>query len=178
MRSKKSRSGNTSRHSGSYPSKDLRSARQTLRLLREAGGSGQDWYQPSSDAATRWKAIPLLDESLCGRRPHYGQVISDSWSSMPRLALRDVEDGHVRRLELRSGFARLEIVAERARGHWKFVARVYAGRLVQHAFILRVGRLKLLAGSGGFYHWSSAWVPRTIHILSYEDHAIFDGVKW
>lgn len=94
------------------------------------------------------------------------------------MPLRDVADGQIRRLQFRAGKFSLEIVAERTRDHWEFVGRIYSGKEVEHSFVLRVGRLKLLAETDGFYHWSSRAVPRTIQAVSYNDNLNFGEIEW
>jgi len=152
--------------------------RNSHRLLKELGGNPNNWFEPSPDSAARWKSIPLLDEPPKRTRPRTGRVIYDSWKMGPATALRDVPDGQIRRLELQAGRFSLEIVAERARGHWEFVARIYRDKAVEHQFVMLIGQLRLLAGADGFYHWSSKAVLHTVQAVSYEDNLTFGGIEW
>jgi len=153
-------------------------ARRSLRLLREVGHRSQAWFEPSVASAARWKVIPLMDETVQKTRPRHGRVVFDSWEMAPAVALRDVTDGHVRRLALKAGKVTLEIVAERTQDHWEFVGRVYAGNEVQHSYLLEAGRVKLLPQTDGFYHWSSIAVPRTIRVISHQTSLLFGGIRW
>ena len=153
-------------------------ARHSLRLLREVGNSPRAWFEPTVASAARWKAIPLMNEAAPKTRPRFGRVVFDSWEMAPAGALRDIADGHIRRLELKAGKVTLEIVAERAQDHWEFVGRVYAQDAVQNSYVLSVRRLRLLPRTDGFYHWSSISVPHAIRIVSYQDNLVFGDIQW
>jgi hypothetical protein len=132
---------------------------------------------PSGASLERLEAIPLLFET--GRaRALPGKIVYDSWAHGPAVALRDVTDGHVRRVVLRAGKVSLEIVAERRQRDWQFVARVYSGGQVRHGFVLKVGARKLLPGSGGFYQWTSRAVPHSLSLFSYRKNLVFERVSW
>jgi hypothetical protein len=153
-------------------------ARRLLRRLREVGHSPQAWFEPSPASAARWKAIPLIGGVTQRTRPRSGRVVFDSWDMTPAVALRDIVDGHIRRLELKAGRVSLEIVAERTQDHWEFVGRIYANNEIQNSYVLKVGRFNLLPRTNGFYHWSSTSVPRTLRVVSYRNNLVFGGIQW
>ncbi len=132
---------------------------------------------PSSDALDRLEAIPLLNQTADDVPGSSGSVMYDSWEgSAP--AMRDIIPGHLRRVQLKAGKVTLEIVAERQKDEWEFVARVYQGDNVRHDFVIKVGRKKLLAKSGGFFHWTSKSVPRMVELLSYNRNLTFEELTW
>jgi len=150
----------------------------SLRLLREVGNSPQAWFEPSPASAARWKAIPLIEKVTERTRPRSGRVAFDSWDMAPAVALRNIADGHIRRLELKAGRVSLEIVAERTQDHWEFVGRIYANNEIQNSYVLKVGRFNLLPRTNGFYHWSSTSVPRNLRVVSYRNNLVFGGIQW
>ncbi len=160
------------------PSSGPAKARQSLRLLRTIGNSPQGWFEAPAASAARWKAIPLMDEAPQKSRPRNGRVAFDSWEMAPAAALRDIPDGHIRRLELKAGVVTLEIVAERAQDHWEFVGRIYSRNEVQNTYVLKVGRIKLIPRTDGFYHWSSTSVPHAVRAVSYRNNLLFGGIPW
>ena len=133
---------------------------------------------PPDEAVDRYAAIPLLFESLPDQEPMIGRVAYDSQAHGHTVGLRDVTDGYVRRLRLTAGRIVMDLVAERRENQWEFVARVYSGSEVTHDFVLKIGGRKLLAGSGGFFHWSSRSVPRKLRLLSYDTTVLFEGMSW
>lgn len=134
--------------------------------------------QPSDAARQRLESIPLLFTAPKKRRTIQGRIVYDSWAHGPTMALRDATDGHIRRLRLKAGDTTVEILAERGRTDWSFVARVYRRRKVVHDFVLKLGVQKLLAGPGGFYQWTSSRVPRKLALISYDTKLSFDEVRW
>ena len=141
-------------------------------------GSGLGVFEvPSSDALDRCGAIPLLNQTADDIPESSGSVMFDSWAgSAP--AMRDIVPGHLRRVQLKAGKVTLEIVAERQKDEWEFVARAYQGDSVRHDFVIKVGRKKLLAKSGGFFHWTSKSVPRVVELLSYKRNLTFEKLVW
>ena len=133
---------------------------------------------PSEEALKRYALIPLVHRPAGGGATVHGKVAYDSWAYGEPVALRDTTDGFIRRLQLKAKKICLEIVAERRRNSWEFVARVYSGEKVLHDFVLKVGRDKLLPSSGGFYQWSSTKVPATVKLISYEQNVVFDRLSW
>ena len=133
---------------------------------------------PSDKALKRYALIPLCHREAAGSKTFRGKVAYDSWAHGAPVALRDTTDGYIRRLQLKAGKISLEIVAERRRNSWEFVARVYKGEKVLHDFVLKAGRDKLLPSSGGFYQWSSPEVPALVKLISYEQNVVFDKLSW
>jgi hypothetical protein len=158
-------------------SDNLSSSDKIDRFLQLTAQTDQIWTKPSSDAINRWKTIPLFFGGK-GGKSGTGHIISDSWTTAPAVALRDIADGHIRRLELKAGKVVLEIVAERMADHWEFVARVQTKEKIENNYILKVGQIRLLPYSSGFYHWSSTWVPRTIRLISFKRRLVFEKVAW
>jgi len=135
-------------------------------------------YEPTEEAMARLGVIPLLFEKPHDYSGEFGSIAYDSWTEGPAVALRDIADGHVRRLRLRAGKVSLEIVAERTAGRWEFVARAFRGTTVVHDIVLQVGRKKLLSESGGFFRWTSKSVPRRIGLASLRRTYTFERVPW
>jgi hypothetical protein len=154
------------------------SATVVIELLRSISRSHWPPQKPSLAATLRLKTIPVLFSKDMARRIVKGVIISDSWASAPALALRDVADGHIRRLELKSNKVSLEIVAERTRQNWEYTARVYSRNAVENGYVLNAGGVRLLPLSDGFYHWSSSRVPRTIKLISFNNIVVFERVVW
>lgn len=154
------------------------SASGVVKLLRSIARSDWPPKKPSPAAAARWKTIPLLFSIGGIRRIEKGLIVHDSWASAPALALRDVVDGHIRRLELKSKKVSLEIVAERTWHDWEYTARVYSKNAIENRYVLSAGGVRLLPRSDGFYHWSSSRVPRSIRLISFESQILFERVAW
>lgn len=143
----------------------------------EAGWPG--WLErPPSRALARCSAIPLLFDALPGAGGGIMAIKYDSWGSSPVPGLRDLSDGHIRRVTFGSGQLILEVVAERRRNRWEFVGRSYLGDLVTYAFVLRIGRRRLMPDSRGFYAWTSGHVPRKISLLSPDQEIACEGLSW
>ena len=123
----------------------------------------------SISAGRKTRAVPILLR---------GRLISDSWSQVPSVQLRDVGVGMERRLKLEANGIVLDIAAERQRDGWEFVARIYDNNEVTSEFALKVGRQKYMAGSDGFYHWSSRRPPGVFRLLSKALKVEFEKVSW
>ena len=156
---------------------DLGSIEELLKDHSELGLS-QTVFEPSGDALARLSVIPLLFDEPRNPDAGSGSIVYDSWAQGPPVALRDVTDGFVRRVQLKAGNISLEIVAEMNKGRWEFVARVYRGRSVVHDFVMSVGRKKILSESGGYYRWSSKTVPHKIGLTSLEKRLTFERLSW
>ncbi len=141
-------------------------------------GLTQEVFEPSDESVARLSAIPLLFDEPPAASTRAGEVVYDSWSHGPAVALRDITDGHIRRIQLQAGRISVEIVAEKSKGKWEFVARVYRGKKVVHDFVISVGRKKLLSESGGFFRWSSKAVPRRIGLVSTGESLTFKEIAW
>ncbi len=153
--------------------------RKEFDLLREFPVSGQPpLRKPSTQAVDRFAAIPLLYKNSKNVRHIAGAVTFDSWSQQPLAQLRDAGVGLTRRICLEAGSTRLEIMAERKRDGWEFVARVYEAERVSSEYVLRVGRQKLLPRSQGFFHWSSKRAPKVLRLASNGVEIDFEGLKW
>jgi len=134
--------------------------------------------EPSDEAIKRYDLIPLYYGKETSGATVHGKIAYDSWSQGAAVSLRDITEGHVRRIQLRAKNISLEIVAERRQNHWEYIARIYYNQKVTHDFILKVGARKVLPFSGGFYHWTSRTVPGTIKLLSYKQNILFDKLLW
>jgi hypothetical protein len=147
------------------------------KLLQITSSAAQTWAGPSKAAISRWETLPLLFGAESGKS-EAGHIVGDSWYAAPALALRDIDDGHIRWLKLKAGKVTLEIVAERMTDHWEFVARVNSKGKVENNYVLKVGHVRLLPYSEGFYHWSSKWVPRSVKLLSFNRQLNFERILW
>ncbi|MFZ5979536.1 MAG: hypothetical protein ACOYVF_02790 [Candidatus Zixiibacteriota bacterium] len=134
--------------------------------------------EPSEEALQRYELIPLYYGTEKVATTLQGTIAYDSWAQAGAVSLRDVTEGHVRRLQLKAKQISLEIVAERRRDHWEYIARLYFHGKVTHAFVLKAGTRKVLPFSGGFYYWTSKTVPATIKLLSYKQNVLFDKLSW
>jgi len=144
--------------------------------LPDAGGIKP--VPPSKDALQRLLAIPLLCADQASSERIAGRLALDSWQHGPAIALRDVADGHVRRLRFEAGRYVLEMLALRTGQKWEFTARLRHGDRVVHASVLRIGERRLLAQRGGYFCWSSSAVPRKLAVLLLEKQLVFDGILW
>ena len=156
---------------------DFHSIEELLKDQSELGLT-QTVFEPSDEAMARLSVIPLLFDEPQNLATKAGTVTYDSWSHGPPVALRDITDGYIRRIQLQAGKTSLEIVAEMSKGRWEFVARVYRGSSVMHDFVMSIGRKKLLSESGGFYRWSSKTVPHKIGLTSLGKRLTFERLSW
>lgn len=156
---------------------DLSSIEELLKHQRELGAP-EAVFEPPTEAVARLGVIPLLFDEPLNLATGFGAVVYDSWADGPAVAMRDISDGHIRRLKLKSGKVSCEIVAERTKGQWEFVARVYRGTSVMHDFVMSIGKKKLLSESGGFFRWSSKGVPRKISLTSPKERFTFERLSW
>ena len=155
------------------------SCRREFELLSAYSVAGaKPVRKPDADAIERYSAIPLIYEDASARRVVAGSLTFDSWSQKPVAQLRDAGVGLTRRLCLEANGITLEVVAEREQDRWEFVARVYQKKAVSSEYVLRIGRLKLLPKSQGFYHWSSKRAPAKIGLLSQSIEVSFEGLSW
>ncbi len=134
--------------------------------------------QPSSDALSRFKSIPLMFHQPPQVPVLQCPIVYDSSAGGQLVGLRDATDGHIRRIRFGVGNLEMEIVAERRDKAWEFVARVYQDNAVAHSFILRAGSRKLMADAGGFFHWTSDTVPRQLRLVSFEQEVACEVVPW
>lgn len=132
---------------------------------------------PSSDALARIEAIPLLFTAPMQGKLVHGAVAHDSWAQAG-IGLRDVTDGHVRRLQFTAGAIQFELVAERRARQWEFIGRIYTGETVAHDFVLIVGSRRLLPNTGGFFYWSSEKVTRRVRLVSHRETIAFEDITW
>jgi hypothetical protein len=105
-------------------------------------------------------------------------VAEDSWATGARVGLRDIVDGHIRRIVFASSSYRFELVAERRCQQWEFVGRVYYRGRVLNDMVLMLGRQRLIPGLGGFFHWSSKQVVRRLSLMSAERHLTLESPVW
>lgn len=156
---------------------DLKTIEELLKDQQELGLT-KTVYEPSEEAVIRLTAIPLLFGEPRGVATGIGSVAYDSWSDGPSIALRNITDGHIRRLRLQAGKIAVEIVGEMSKGRWEFVARAYRGATVVHDYVLNVGRKRLLSESGGFFKWTSKAVPRKVVLISLRERLMFERLSW
>jgi hypothetical protein len=133
---------------------------------------------PTAEAMERFCNIPLIEDSAVSGSACSGAVVFDSWQDLPAHALRDITDGHIRRLTIKAGSLRLELVAERREQKWEFVARIYSSDKVRHDCLIKAGGRKLLPGSGGFYHWTSKNKPRLVELHTFDQQHVVEGLTW
>lgn len=171
---KSNKPGRTARQ----PKEDRLGPIESLLEQRLESERAETIYEPSDEALARLSVIPLLFEEPATYTSRMGRIAFDSWAEGPAVSLRDVADGHIRRIRLRAGKVSLEIVAERSKGRWEFVARVYRGSSVMHNFVMSIGRKKLLSESGGFFRWTSKAVPHRIGLASFRQTYTFERVPW
>ena len=133
---------------------------------------------PTAEALERFCSIPLIEDSADSGSACTGSVIFDSWQDLPAHVLRDITDGHIRRVTIKAGSLRLELVAERRDQKWEFVARIYASGRVRHDCLIKAGGRKFLPGSGGFYHWTSKNKPRLVELHTFDQQYVVEGLTW
>jgi len=172
------------RHARPKPSKQARRrpSRATIQdnpqIVSDLCAASAAFVTPASEATSRCSAIPLLRRGGPRRGQRDGRVTFDSWAKGAPIAMRDVTDGHIRCLHLAAGALTVEMVAERRQLQWEFVARVYSAKKVLHDCVLRVGNRRLLARTGGFFHWISGSVPHQISLLTFESETSFGRLSW
>jgi hypothetical protein len=131
-----------------------------------------------SEALKRIESIPLISETGDTPKCIAGNVIYDSWRQLHPPMTRDINDGYVRTLKAKAGRITLELVAERRVDDWDFVARIRNGSKVDHSYVLIAGSRRLLAGVGGYFHWTSKQVPRLLKLVSYKQQVVFESMSW
>jgi hypothetical protein len=131
----------------------------------------------SPQALDRISAIPLLFGKESGIEK-IGKVHYDSWSQGQAVVLRDVTGHCVRHVVLKAGRVRVEIIAERRQTDWEFIARIYHKEQILNDSVLKAGNRKLLPSSGGFYRWTSKFVPHAIRVFSYDRNLSFEKLSW
>jgi hypothetical protein len=131
----------------------------------------------SDDALARFGAVPLTSQTLDDLPSELGTLSYDSWAGHAP-AMRNITTGHLRRVQLKAGKLTLEIVAERQKSGWEFVARAYQGEKVRHDLVMKIGRQKFLPKADGFFHWRSGAVPRVLELLSYKRNFLFEELAW
>lgn len=142
----------------------------------DAAGSAT-LLSPSADIVRRWTAVPLLAESEKAVRRTSGRLTFDSWQERS-TAVRDIPDGLVRRLCLKTRNVVLEIVGERRRKTWHFIARIYRDRDAVTGYALKAGRQQVLPGEDGFFAWSSNRPPQHVALLSPDEQVHFEALSW
>lgn len=159
--------------------KDCEDCRTELAVTRFLGtGLPTEYDIPSPDTIERFAATALITDTTTGRTSRAGRMAFDSWKERAVANVRDLPAGLVRRICLRAGSITFEIVAERQRGEWEFVGRVYEGDEPRAGFVLNAGRKKLLPKAGGFFYWSSKTAPRRLTLVSGTTNLEFDSLAW
>jgi hypothetical protein len=155
------------------------SCRATFEILRELGPYGlSPEPEVSESALERFSAVGLGDFKAQSGRVLHGLVSFDSWADRPALELRNSGVGDIRRVCLKAGTLLLEMIAERRRSSWAFVARVYRRGNSDSEVAIRVGQQHLLPQSEGFFHWTSSKAPRSLVVLTPAGEVIFEGLSW
>ena len=134
--------------------------------------------QPSSQALSRYRSIPLLFHQPTRVPVLQCPIVYDSAAQGQLVGLRNAIDGHIRRVRFGVGNLEMEIVAERQDKAWEFVARIYQDSEVGHRFVLHAGSRKLMADASGFFHWSSETVPPHFRLLSFKQEVTCEAVPW
>ena len=120
-----------------------------------------------SDLVARCAAIPVMEQVDRGLRIRPGTIGHDSWSDLPAMALRDIDQGGERRLRLLFGPLTLELVAQRTGSSWQMSARLFGGQGDDRAvYIIRAGRRKITAGEHGMFVWADRQPPRSIELIT------------
>lgn len=107
-----------------------------------------------------------------------GHLISDSWSNLARFQMRDGATDLSRRLLLKAGSVKLELVAEWHLDRWEFAAKVYDRGRASAKFTIAIGRRKIRLGSSGYFYWSSKRPPAKVRLLGESHTIVFDGLSW
>jgi hypothetical protein len=174
----------SAKQTGLSRAKGRRAISQVLDQWLDTAGDGplldshKSLSQPSSEALSRFKSIPLMFHQPTLVPVLQCPIVHDSSAQGQLVSLRNATDGHIRRIRFGVGNLEMEIVAERRDKAWEFVGRVYQDNDVAHRFILRAGSRKLMADAGGFFHWSSESVPRHFRLLSFEQEVTCEVVSW
>jgi len=170
-------------HTGRIPFKahlnQCRPCRELFEALSRFPVAGRASIAPPSvGTVDRFAAVPLIDHPTASIHRITGRLTFDSWADRPAAQIRDITLGMIRRVCLNAGALSLEIVAERRRDCWEFVARVYDKKRVSSEYLLRVGAKSVLPRTQGFYHWSSKGTPRILRLLSRDLQVEFERLSW
>jgi len=153
-----------------------------LALMRMISlGNETELERPSAEAVERFAATGLaggVTDDATDRRRVRGRLPFDSWETRSVANTRDLPEGLVRRMCLTAKGVTLEVVAERLREGWDFVARVYRADKPVARFLLKVGAKRLLPQAGGFYHWTSKAAPKRLVLVSGQTDVEFNDVAW
>jgi hypothetical protein len=134
--------------------------------------------RPDLVSIKRFSAIPTLYQVNRKHKHRKGNLVFDSWASLPAYQLRDIVPDFIRRLCLQAGSIKLEIIAERQQEIWEFTARIYDDNDVSMEWILSAGRRKLYPITFGFYQWSSKNKPHRIKIFNKNYKIDFEKISW
>ncbi len=165
----KKRVASQTRKRASSRTLDITSSMKSLPQFSVSGGS---------DLLDRLSAIPLLFDSSSIKRTVSVPVGEDSWASGKRVGLRDVLDGHLRRIAFTKDPFRFELVAERRQRQWEFVGRFYCRGRVVNDMVLILGRRRVLPGIGGFFHWTSPGVVRHLGLTGPRRTFTLECIVW
>jgi hypothetical protein len=134
--------------------------------------------RPDDEIIKRYASIPLLSATENKVKPLFGKLVFDSWAGIPALQLRDKDQDGMRRLCMRAGRIRLEIIAERQQYNWSFTARVYDDDEIASGWILSAGRDKILPDSLGFYQWNTSKKPHSLKLFNLNNKINFKKISW
>lgn len=148
-------------------------------LLTWSGfGPGQVTWEPPDDLVLKHQAVPLVVASRRPARRVHGQLLLDTWSDRPALAVRLAATGVERRLRFEAGRYVVELVANFVESEWEFVARVYDDQAIAKNFVLKVGGRKISAGRGDCFFWNSKRPPRRLSLLSPDLQVDLEDLQW
>lgn len=176
-------------HGGASPKRRRKLAKSNLRKAIAPARAGnlaglyssaviRSLEQSPVDLLERLSAIPLLVSPQVPLVSASACVAEDSWAAGARVGLRDIVDGHIRRVIFAAGSYRFELVAERRCHQWEFVGRVYYRGRVLNDMVLMLGRQRLIPGLGGFFHWSSKQAVRRLSLMNAERHLTLESLVW
>jgi hypothetical protein len=153
--------------------------RQLMVLLRQTHQKDADLTaKPSPKTLYASRAIALMDSSRHPAQTVDGRIAFDSWTGLSSQQIREAPPGSERRLTLKAGKFRLEIVADKSPVGWDITARVYDQGRPTTKFALKVGNRKLYPEAHKCFYWSAKNPPRRVLLLSSSLKLDFGKLSW